>query len=761
MDIMINKFSKLLFVLFLLAGGMSFGSVLQLNAEEGHYVIHLSTNALSTEKYAAEELQQYFEKMSSVKLPIVTTVPLGKHAVYVGHSAEAGKKLSGIKLNQLNRDQVIVKEVDRDIVVVGEGARGTIYAADILLEEGFGVKWWNSKNETVPKNSLLEVSNININYTPPFFFRGVYYNDVVCNPAFSVRMKSNGQFCKIPENMGGHLSAIGFVHTFWRLIPTEKYFEKHPEWFSLVEGKRIPGGSGKGQLCLTNKKMRAELIKNAKKWLEQHPETRIISVSQNDVNGDYCECENCKKVVAEEGQSGLLIDFVNEVAEALEKDYPDVIVETLAYYDTLKAPISIKPRHNVMVRFAPITADFGKPLSGEGLLSHNKDFAVNLQRWHDLGATVGIWNYTANYANYFIPHPNFENLGNDLRFFRTNGAKAIFEEGGPTGSLLCNFSSLRTWIISKLLWNPDLKVNDLRDEFLKGYYGPAAPQVLSVYLIMMNSFEKTGGILRCSMNGCGWFPIEKIQQAQTIMSNAMVEYSDNAELVRRLRLVKATFDFAYLNSLSVCDLDDAKKEEAQKLLRELQALVQTYNAHYYAEGGKTTAYFEKLEKRINNEGLKDQKSGNVPSFCKDLSSKQWYEFSPEKFRLFKMGTQTRLDEDSNAAYGKVAWLTSKSNWLLQLQIPSGSWDVWISLRLKDGTGQNIIFGNAAFYDEVSGKNINVHPLNAANFSDKKFTWLDIGTVDVNTGYLYIAPTTMPQLKGIEVERIVIINKKEI
>jgi len=30
----------------------------------------------------------------------------------------------------------------------------------------------------------------------------------------------------------------GFVHTFYPLIPPEKYFAQHPEWFSEIKGTR-------------------------------------------------------------------------------------------------------------------------------------------------------------------------------------------------------------------------------------------------------------------------------------------------------------------------------------------------------------------------------------------------------------------------------------------------------------------------------------------------------------------------------------------
>ena len=50
------------------------------------------------------------------------------------------------------------------------------------------------------------------------------------------------------------------------------------------------------------------------------------------------------------------IDFVNEVAEAVEKEFPDVLVETLAYRFTRNPPKTIWPRHNVAIRSCTIEA---------------------------------------------------------------------------------------------------------------------------------------------------------------------------------------------------------------------------------------------------------------------------------------------------------------------------------------------------------------------------------------------------------------------
>src|SRR5690606_38717057 len=116
--------------------------------------------------------------------------------------------------------------------------------------------------------------------------------------------------------------------------------------YALVKGKRQ---RERTQLCLTNVEMRKELTRNALERLHQTPGATMISISQND-NNNRCECEACRAVEEREGSpAGLVIQFVNAVAEEIEKEYPEVLVETLAYQYTRKPPKHVKPRPNVIV----------------------------------------------------------------------------------------------------------------------------------------------------------------------------------------------------------------------------------------------------------------------------------------------------------------------------------------------------------------------------------------------------------------------------
>ena len=109
--------------------------------------------------------------------------------------------------------------------------------------------------------------------------------------------------------------------------------------------------------------MRRELVRNALALLRRSPGAGMISISQNDCQGN-CRCEKCKAIEEEEGApSGLMIRFVNAVAEQIEKESPNVLVETLAYQYTRKPPRHARPRGNVVVRLCSIECSFVQPLA--------------------------------------------------------------------------------------------------------------------------------------------------------------------------------------------------------------------------------------------------------------------------------------------------------------------------------------------------------------------------------------------------------------
>lgn len=195
----------------------------------------------------------------------------------------------------------------------------------------------------------------------------------------------------------------------------------------------------------------------------------MYSVSQND-NSLPCECEDCKAIAEKYGgQSGLLIWFVSQVADAMKKVYPDKNIGTFAYQYTRKAPEGIVPRDNVVIRLCSFECCFGHPLES---CSINKPFISDLHDWSKVTPRLYIWDYVVDFAQYLAPFPNFAVLADNIRTFRKFGAIGVKEEAQYQPECI-EFEWLRSWVLAKLLWNPDQDTNSLVHEFITAYYGVA------------------------------------------------------------------------------------------------------------------------------------------------------------------------------------------------------------------------------------------------------------------------------------------------
>ena len=449
---------------------------------DGGPVIVLPPDAIPAERTAAQELQAFLEQVSGEKPPIAERADAGP-AIHIGQSPEAARALGVSDWKQLKPDEIILKTVGNRLYLAGDRPRGSLYAVYELLERAYGVRFWSPAATRVPRASLQQLPRIDLRYAPPFEVRSVGSILTRNDFRYAVRLRHNGQSAFVPPEWGGLVTLLGNVHTFSEypdnaLIPRDSGFREHPEWFAERDGRRVPNG----QLCLTNPELRRELVRRVRELLRAAPESRYISVSQND-NDDFCQCRSCAAFVEKHGnQSDLLLDTVNAVAAAVAEEFPATLVETLAYRYTRTPPATVKAAPNVLIRYCTFEADGFRPLT----VKQNRQFHRDLAAWSRTAKQLMIWNYIANFRKYYLPTPNWRALGPDLRTFRSFGAISVYEQGAWNGGgSVSDLPELRTWLTARLLWNPDLDTDTLIDEFLTGYYGPGADAVRT-YMKLMN-----------------------------------------------------------------------------------------------------------------------------------------------------------------------------------------------------------------------------------------------------------------------------------
>jgi hypothetical protein len=80
----------------------------------------------------------------------------------------------------------------------------------------------------------------------------------------------------------------------------------------------------------------------------------------------------------------------------------------------------------------------------------------------------------------------------NIRFFVANGVRGVFMQGAHT-TLGGEFSDLRNYITSRLLWDPNLRGKQLMNEFIDLHYGKAA-EPIRWYVNLVHDNAKAKGI---------------------------------------------------------------------------------------------------------------------------------------------------------------------------------------------------------------------------------------------------------------------------
>lgn len=533
------------------------------------------------ERYAAADLRHHLELITGKLFPVASEKD-AKVGLFVGKTKRARK--AGVQFEALGLEGLHLKSVGPSLILAGN-QRGVLYAVYTFLEDNLGCRWFTADCATWPRTGTIEVAELDRRYIPPLEFRA---GDYPCARSgdFAVRLRLNGNNHQMSVEQGGRKGVHGLAHTFAALCPPEQYFATHPEYFSLVDGKRQ---SGYAQLCLTNPEVLKICIAGVRRWIEQNPEMKVFSVSQNDVD-NHCECPACTRVAEEEGsQSGPVVRFCNAIADDLKDDYPDVVIETLAYQYTRKPPKITKPRPNVIICLCSIECCFIHNLGDDPF---NQSFADDIRGWSRICDRLWIWDYIINYGHSICPFPNLKVLKPNIRFFIDNGVKGIYEEScyyTPASEL----QELRNYIIAKTLWDPSYDTQKAIDEFCAAYYGPAATPVLAYLKLIHASVQQVPGLhVQIGTHPKQYLSAEVLSQSSALFDQAEAAVAGDSVLLPRVQVARLPILYAQIvfgtSGTFVEEGGRLVQQEAQDvegLVGRFAAIAHAAHATHVREGG--------------------------------------------------------------------------------------------------------------------------------------------------------------------------------
>ncbi|MGK9368846.1 DUF4838 domain-containing protein [Melioribacter sp. Ez-97] len=543
------------------------------------YKIILSRNATYWDSLAAFELKKYIAIISGAEIPVIhDDVPVETKEIIIGKNNHS----LNIDDSAIQYDGFIIKTKGEKLFLSGGKEKGTLNAVYSFLEKYLNCRMYSATVKKIPVQKSIVIPQINVLENPAFEYRDISYYEA-----------SNDEYCrwhKLADSKEKKIWGL-FVHTFQKLVPPEIYFETHPEYFALRGNIRVPE-----QLCLSNQEVLKIVIDELRKRIAENPEARFWSVSQND-NYSFCQCNECKKIDSINGSpSGSIINFVNKIA----REFPEKIISTLAYQYSRKPPKNIKPEKNVNIMLCTIECYRTKPLDVD---TANASFINDLNDWTRLTDNIFLWDYVVQFSNLISPFPNLHVLQPNIQLFAKHKIKMMFQQGaGKRNST--EFSELRTYLISKLLWNPEINIDSVMNDFLDGYYGPAGKFIRKYIDLMQDALIKSGHNLWIYSN-----PVEQTKYFLTpelmktyneIFDEAENSVKDNEGFLRRVKIARLPLIYAeleqrkalaYFNkSLLIIKKENNKYEPNPvviNLLNQFEKLTSSLKDIYLNESGLT------------------------------------------------------------------------------------------------------------------------------------------------------------------------------
>lgn len=486
---------------------------------------------------AAELLQDFVSRISGAQLQI--TENPSKACIHIG--GDAG--------NNIGEDGFRIDTENGKLTIRSGGDKGAVYGVATLLEKYMGVSYWAMGACDYNQSPDITLPEIHLKETPAFRYRQSHsycHQDPIYRQWF--RFES-------PEE---EFIDMMWVHTFNRILPSDRFGKEHPEYYSFINGQRRPGHNS--QWCLTSPAVFDAVVTQLDSIFNANPDMKMLSVSQNDGNFTQCTCPECKALEEYEGApSGPFIHFLNKLAA----HYPDKEFSTLAYLFTMEPPKHVKPLPNVNIMLCNIDCKREVPLTDN---ASGRIFVEALERWSAISDNIFLWDYGINFDGYMTPFPNFHTMQKNMQLYKENDVTMHFAQvNGPKGG---DFTELRGYMISKLMWDPYQDADSLMTTFLNGYYGKAGKYIGKYLNLLEGALLSSGKDLwiydSAITHKDGMLNPHLIKIYNEIFDNAEKAVADDPEKLRRVRMSRLTLMFSELEIARTADSMDVD-EVLQKL----------------------------------------------------------------------------------------------------------------------------------------------------------------------------------------------------
>lgn len=474
---------------------------------KARYDIVLPEKPSAAETFAAAELRLYLNKITGASF---NEVQRRRPFVLACVASHLPKLASGPAFPEVRDEDYGVFVRGGNIFLVGGADRSVLYAVYHFLGE-IGCKWvapdfefYEGRSRSIPATTNLRylpgpdvVQHAAMKYRKFYIEEGRTHDaenlarliDWMPKARFNILVApidyeghgrvrwDNWRDELVPElakrgvivEVGGH----GYQNFLNEGMEEGALFSTHPEWFGMDEsGHRSPDPHR--VFCTSNPDAVAYLQANLLSYLNNHPEIDIFDFWPPD-SERWCSCDRCRALGSESDRHTLL---VSQTAAFLRQKKPGVRLECIAYSHYVPPSLAQTLDPGVLVDFCPIRQSFEYPIYSDSS-ENNRGYREQLLAWRErFHGDVSIYSYYRKYAWHSLPNIIPHYMQNDLRFYRSVGAKGISTYSEPGDWFTYG---LNHYVLTLLAWNPAVSVDSLTGVYCSVVYGGGASVAAFVY----------------------------------------------------------------------------------------------------------------------------------------------------------------------------------------------------------------------------------------------------------------------------------------
>lgn len=501
-------------------------SVTLVRGGQATYQVVLPDEPYEMEQRAASEFEHYMAKLAGVPAPLPraseasVTVEIGRAADNAMLRERASEDESGYFVE-------VTPEVVR---LAGTTPRATCFAVYDLLER-LGCRWFmpGEIGEVVPQIGRVQLETYSVVEVPDFTARVLQ----------SLPEGEATDQWELRNRLGGpHYPAS---HAWNVLVPPKDYYETHPEYYSLVDGERVPD-----QLCTSNP---AVIAIAAESILRRHQETgeTWFGIGPND-GGGFCECENCRALDAadwdpfsgEVSVTDRVIRFANAVAEQVHQIEPEIRFAFYVYHNYMRPPVEVMPDPSIVPAIAPITLC---RLHGMGntICPERNYHQFLIREWTKICPEVYHRGYSYNLAGPNLPLNYVSRWGYEIPYCKRAGITGFRIE---TQMSWANYGPLG-YVMARLMWDADLDLQALLEDFYEKFYGPAAVPMQEYWAMMDRARRDAPHHTGNAVNIPDIYPPATIEYLHERIEMAKRRSEGRQPYAERVRIAEQSLDYLH------------------------------------------------------------------------------------------------------------------------------------------------------------------------------------------------------------------------